>query len=170
MKARANMRIRRPQAGQNLLELGLLLPIFLLLLMGIFDLGRYMYLYILVGNAARAGAAYGAQNLGLSGDGPGIQAAAQNDYQSNGGVSTLNVNSSVSCGCDSAGTTSLASACVGAGVAPGGGNAGICQTPGHWVVVLSVTASGTFSALFPYPGLPASINVSDTAQMRVAPI
>jgi Flp pilus assembly protein TadG len=162
MNADRKTRIGRPQAGQTLLELALLLPIFLLLLMGMFDLGRYMYLYILVGNAARAGAAYGAQTLGLSVDTTGIQAAAQNDYQNNGGVSTLGVNSSVSCGCDVAGAAPTSVACSGTG-------AGVCAT-GHWVVTLSVTASGTFSALFPYPGIPASINVSDTANVRVAPI
>lgn len=150
------------EAGQNLLELGLLLPIFLLLLMGTFDLGRYMYIYILVGNAARAGAAYGAQSLAQSADTTGIQAAAQNDYQNNGGVSALTVNSSLSCGCDVAGAAPTSVACSGSG-------AGVCAS-GHWVVTLSVTASGAYSALFPYPGIPASINISDTATIRVAPI
>lgn len=162
MKAGAKMRARRSQAGQTLLELALLLPIFLVLLMGMFDLGRYMYIYILVGNAARAGAAYGAQSLAQSADTTGIQTAAQNDYQNNGGVSALTVNSSFSCGCDVAGAAPTSVACTGTG-------AGTCAS-GHWVVTLSVTASGTYSALFPYPGIPASISVSDTATVRVAPI
>jgi|SRR5579863_3319110 len=162
MKTQRKTRTRRSQAGQTLLELGLLLPIFLLLLMGIFDIGRYMYIYILVGNAARAGAGYGAQTLGQSADTAGIQAAAQNDYQNNGGVSALTVNSSVSCGCDVAGAAPTSVACT-------GGSAGTCAS-GHWVVTLTVTTSGTFSALFDYPGLPATSTVTRTATMRVAPI
>jgi Flp pilus assembly protein TadG len=162
MKVEGRKRIWRSESGQNLLELGLLLPTFLLLLMGIFDLGRYMYIYILVENAARAGAAYGAQTLGQSVDTAGIQAAAQNDYQNSGGVSALTVNSSVSCGCDVAGAAPTSVACT-------GGSAGTCAS-GHWVVTLTVTASGAYSALFPYPGIPASINVSEAATLRVAPI
>lgn len=152
---------RRSQAGQTILELALLLPLFLLLVMGVFDIGKYMYVYILVGNAARAGAAYGTQNLALSADTAGIQQAAQNDYQNNGGISALSVGSSFSCGCDSAGSVTGA-ACTGTG-------AGTCAS-GHWVVTLTVTTSGTFNPLFGIPGVPASVSVTRTATMRVAPI
>ena len=47
-------------------------------------MGRYAYLSILVGNAARAGTAYGAQSLAQSVDATGIQTAATNDFQNNG--------------------------------------------------------------------------------------
>lgn len=45
--------------GQELLEYALLLPIFLLLVMGIFDLGRVVYYYSAMNNAVREGARYG---------------------------------------------------------------------------------------------------------------
>jgi Flp pilus assembly protein TadG len=157
--------ILRSNAGQAMLELALLLPMLLLLTMGVIEMGRYMYIYILVGNAARAGAAYGAQSLGQSSDTTDIQTAAQNDYnsQNNGQTAgSLTVTSSTSCGCDSGGTVTAAAACTGTG-------AGICAA-GHWVVTVTVTASGTFNSLFNYPGIPASISVSNTAAMRVAPI
>jgi Flp pilus assembly protein TadG len=160
--------ILRSNAGQAMLELALLLPMLLLLTMGVIEMGRYMYIYILVGNAARAGAAYGAQSLGQSGDTPDIQTAAQNDYnsQSNGqAAGSLTVNSSTSCGCDSAGT--VTGAICSTVTNP---SAGKCGGGGHWVVTVSVTASGTFKSLFNYPGVPASIDVSNTATMRVAPI
>lgn len=48
--------------------MALLTPLLLTLLIGIIELGRYAYLSILVGNAARAGAAYGAQSLAQSSD------------------------------------------------------------------------------------------------------
>jgi hypothetical protein len=38
---------------------------------------------------------------------------------------------------------------------------------GHWVVMVSVKAAGTFTSLFKYPGIPGSITVTQTATMRV---
>ena len=152
--------IRRRQSGQSLLELAFLVPVLLLVALGVIEVGRYAYIGILVGNAARAGTAYGTQSLPQSVDTVGITTAADNDFQNNGqNVSSLTVTAAVSCGCDSTGTVAAA-ACTGAG-------AGTCAS-GHWVVILSVTASGTFSSLFNYPGIPASITVSRTSSMRVA--
>lgn len=156
--------ILRSPSGQSLLEVALLAPMLLALLLGVIEMGRYAYISILVGSAARAGAAYGAQNLMLSVDTAGIQAAADNDFQNNGqNTSKLTVNSSTSCGCDSNGTVTPASSCSTAANA----TAGICNS-GHWVVMESVTASGTFNSLFNYPGIPKSLTVSDTATQRVA--
>jgi Flp pilus assembly protein TadG len=158
--------ILRSQSGQSLLEVALLTPLLLTLLLGTIDLGRYGYAGILVGNAARAGAAYGAQSLTLSVNPTGIQDAANNDYnkfQVNGqNVSTLTVSSSVSCGCDSGGTVTPAACST--TINPSAGKCG----SGHWVVMVSVTATDTFNALFKYPGIPSPITISRTATMRVA--
>lgn len=153
----------RTQSGQTLLEVALLTPLLLLLLLGVVEMGRYAYISILVGNAARAGAAYGAQSLAQSVNTAAIQAAADNDFQNNGqNVSTLTVGSSTSCGCDSAGTVAPAGCTT--NVNP---TAGTCAS-GHWVVMVSVTTSGTYNSLFNYPGIPSSITVTRTATMRVA--
>lgn len=150
----------RRQSGQSLLELAFLVPVLLLLALGVIEVGRYAYIGILVGNAARAGAAYGTQSLPQSVDTVGITTAADNDFQNNGqSVSTLTITSAVSCGCDGNGSLAAA-ACTGAG-------AGTCAS-GHWVVTLSVTASGTFASLFNYPGIPSSVTLSRTSSMRVA--
>lgn len=177
MKANGNIRIHptkgnhippprgvlRSQSGQTLLEVALLTPLLLLLALGVIEMGRYAYISILVGNAARAGAAYGAQSLPQSVDTAGIQTAADNDYLQNGqAASTLTVTSSTSCGCDSNGT--ITSAVCTTGPNP---SAGTCAS-GHWVVLVSVTASGTFNSLFSYPGIPSSLTVSRTATVRVA--
>ena len=163
-------RLLRSQAGQSLVEVALLTPLLLALLIGGIELGRYAYIAILVGNAARAGAAYGAQSLILSVDTTGIQTAADNDFQNNGqNVSSLTVASSVLCGCDSGGTLNPDPPTTGYCNAPPTGTnstAGTC-TAGQWVVMVSVTASGTFNSLFSFPGIPASITVSKTATMRV---
>ena len=147
----------RSESGQSLVEVALLLPFLVLMMLGVIELGRYAYIGILVGNAARAGAAYGIESLPQSVDTVNISLAAQNDFQNNG-QNGLTVTSSVSCGCDSGGSVT-SSACTGAG-------SGSCAS-GHWVVIVSVTASGTFNSLFNYPGISSSITISRTSSMRV---
>jgi Flp pilus assembly protein TadG len=178
------MEARRPQpklrrdAGQTLLEVALLTPMLLLLLLGVIELGRYAYFGILVGNAARAGAAYGSQNGALTTDGAGICKAAGNDFYQSAtftctsnsatsytasatGAATLNLTLSTSCGCESAGdmppappntpgscSVTLAVACT-----------------SEWVITMSVTASSQISPLINYPGLPLSLTVTRTATM-----
>ena len=158
----------RSQSGQSLVELAMVLPVLVLLALGVIEVGRYSYIGILVANAARSGAAYGAQSLPQAVNASGVTAAVQNDFQDNTqdatNLSLSSITSSVSCGCDSNGTITTA-ACSGA-TNP---NAGTCSA-GHWVVMVSVTAGGTFRSLFNYPGIPKSIAISRTATMRVAQI
>jgi Flp pilus assembly protein TadG len=150
--------VGKRDSGQALVELGLILPVLLLLLIGVIEIGRYAYIGILIGNAARAGAAFGAQSIPQSGDTVGISAAATNDFASNGQGSTLNVVSNTTCGCDSGGTFTSAASCASA----------TCPTSAHWVINVNVTASGTFSGLFNYPGIPSSLDISRKATLRVA--
>ena len=152
--------IRHPQSGQSLLELAFLVPLLLLLALGVIEVGRYAYIAILIGNAAHAGAIYGSQSLPQSND-SFIVTAAQNDFLNNGQdpKNLPTVTYFTTCGCDSAGTVAVATACSPPSCASG-----------HWVVLLSVTASGKFDSLFNYPGIPSSITVSRTSTMRVAQI
>jgi Flp pilus assembly protein TadG len=161
----------RHESGQSLLEVALLLPIFIGMLLGVIELGRYAYISILVGNAARAGAAYGAQSLVQSIDVAGIQTAADNDFQNNGqNVATLTVTSSTTCACDNGRSVSVSSQTACSALA--NRQAGSCDpVPGsQWVVMVSVTASGTFNSLFNYPGIPSTLTVSSTATLRVSQI
>jgi Flp pilus assembly protein TadG len=128
------------------------LPMLLMLLVGVIEIGRFAYYTILVANAARAGAQYGAQSLVTAADTAGIQTAAQNDGQN---VNGLTVTSVQTCGCTGNG---LSGACPATG----------CALPEHALVYVQVTATGAFNSLFNYPGLPRSINVSSTEKMRVA--
>ncbi len=149
---------RGRQSGQSLVELGLLIPFFVLLLLGVIEIGRYAYIAILVGNAARAGAAYGAQSSATVGDTAGITTAAKNDFLTNG-QSTLNVTSSYTCGCDSAGAVTTYTCSNGPSS---------CSGSQHWVVTLNVTASGSYSPLFNYPGIPKPLALSNTAKVRIS--
>jgi Flp pilus assembly protein TadG len=166
---------RKRQSGQALVEMAFVLPVLLLLSLGVIEIGRYAYIAILVGNAARAGAAYGAQNNASSTDTTGISNAALYDFagatsgstKNNGLTSTnLTVTSVIACGCDSAGTIT-AYGCN-SNTTPNAGNCSALGSPtGNWVIVLSVTASGSYNGLFNYPGIPNPLAISRTASMRV---
>lgn len=143
-------------------------PVLLAMLLGAIELGRYAYLSILVGNAAHAGALYGAQGATQAGDTLGIMQAADYDFQNNGqSVSVLAVSSTDGCGCDNGGTyTSLGTttaACSTNNIDP----TTACSGAGQWVILVSVTASATFRSLFKYPGIPRTITVTRTSTMRV---
>jgi Flp pilus assembly protein TadG len=163
-------RMRRKQSGQALVEFAFVLPLLMVLALGVIEVGRYAYIAILLGNAARAGVAYGAQSVAFAADTTGIRSAAYYDFAGTTSGSTgtnglpyssLTVTSSFACGCDSGGT-------ITSQTCSGTTTAGTCPGGGHWVIVLSVTASGTYNALFNYPGIPTSMTISRTASMRVA--
>ena len=145
------------QSGQSLLEFAILLPMLLLLALGVIEMGRFAYIGILVGNAARAGVSWGAQNHTTAADtNGGIETAADNDFQNNGpSLGSLNVAHSVVCGCDNGGTITAASCTT------------VCPLGATLVDSLTVTTSGTFSAIFNYPGIPTSITISRTATQRI---
>ena len=50
---------RNSQSGQSLVEFALILPVFILFIMGIIDMGRLVYTYSALHNAVREGARYG---------------------------------------------------------------------------------------------------------------
>ena len=58
---------RQRRAGQSLVEFALVLPIFLLLLFGLIDIGRYVYTANALNQAAREGARYGSVAGGTTG-------------------------------------------------------------------------------------------------------
>jgi TadE-like protein len=143
------------ERGQSLVELAFMLPLLLLLLVGIIEIGRFAFYSILVANAARAGAQYGSQSLAAAADAPGIRTAGTNDAPGIVAPNTLTVSSTQRCGCSSA----TLGAC---------GALAICIPPGHPLVYVRVQADGRFHSLFNYPGLPEPLNVTSVNEMRVA--
>ncbi len=166
--------ILRPPSGQSLYEVALLTPFLLLLLLGVIELGRFAYIGILVANAARAGAAYGAQSLAHAGDAGDIQTAAKNDFQNNGqNVSNLTVQAGTftpsyfGCTCDNNGTISPDPP-TGDYCNPNDNpTSGSCPAGQHWVVLVSVEAKGTFNSLFSFIPSLASITIDRTCTLRV---
>ena len=88
----------RENNGQAFIELALVLPIFILLLVGAAEVGRLAYASIEVSNAAHAGAVYAAQTHTTAQDAANIQLAATRDAPD---VTSLTATATYSCSCES---------------------------------------------------------------------
>lgn len=140
--------LQQETAGQSLIETALLGSLFMVLLLGIIELGRVAYAAIEVANAARAGAAYGAQNGSTASDSTGISNAATNDAANLTGLSTT---SSYACVC----SDGTASTCA----------HGDCSTS-HIEEILTVNTQANFNPLFHLPGLPTSYTLKGKAVQK----
>ncbi len=141
----------RSDSGTAMVEFAILAPVFVLLLIGLIEVGRFAYFGILAANAARAGVQYGAQSTSTATQVNAIKAAALQDGQN---LSNWNVTPTVLCAVN--GATPTAAACSGAGV------------PVNTIYYVQVQVSGQFSSLLNYPGIPHSPTISGSAIMRVA--
>jgi Flp pilus assembly protein TadG len=153
MKASSKLRRRSVDRGTSLLEMAFLVPMMLTLLIGVIELGRFSYFSILVANAARAGVQYGAQSLVTAADNAGMQAAAKNDGQNITGLTVTSTTHYCSC----SGTPTVHVTCP-----------ATCTSPAHALVYVDVVASGTFTPIFHYPGMPTTFTVARDSSMRVA--
>jgi Flp pilus assembly protein TadG len=85
---------REYQQGQNLVEFALSLALLVLVFLGVFDLGRAFNAYIIITNAAREGAYYGAMHPG---DSAGIVVHVSQEAQGSGiALTSANVTVSTS--------------------------------------------------------------------------
>src|SRR5579863_4606473 len=147
---------RRGESGASLVEFAVTAPIVGFLLVGLIEIGRFMFFSILAANAARAGAQYGAQDLTTAYDTSGITNAALQDGQSlpnwtsSGGRITVQQLCAVSGGAPAPCTTSNTSA-----------------PPQNTTYYVSVQVTGVFNTLLNYPGLPNSVPISGSSMMRV---
>jgi Flp pilus assembly protein TadG len=136
--------------GQAIAELALIAPLLILLLIGLVEVGRFADLSIMVGNAARAGVQYGAQNLVTAADTTGMQNAATADAQNVAGI-----------------TATASSFCKCAD-----GSASTCQptdcSANHRLTYVTVTTTGTFTSLIHFAKIQPSITIGGSATMRVA--
>lgn len=145
------------QRGVALVEFAIIMPMLIMLMLGLMELGRFTYYSILVGNAARAGAMYGAQGDQYVTDTDGMTDTAKADAQS---LSAITSTATQVCSCWT-GTTSTVLSCTAAVES--------CAT-GHRVVYAQVSVTGTFHPLFHYPalGLADPWVITRTAQIRVS--
>ena len=129
----------RCDRGQALVELALIAPILIILMLGVIDYGRVYFAYVSVTNGARVGADYAAIGPTQAADTAAIKAAALGDTGDLLNQSPTNPDVTVTTANDSQGR-----------------------------LYADVTMTYTFSTLFPWPGLPTSINVERTVRSRVA--
>jgi Flp pilus assembly protein TadG len=161
-KTRTPIIRQRPMedAGQSLVELALVLPLFVLLLFGAVEVARLAYASIEVGNAARAGASYAAQNHTTASDTTNISLAATNEAPN---ITSLSATTSYSCSCESStGTVTSFSSCVNTVT-----NLTTCPSPSRIVETVTVNTSAPVDTAFHFPGIPNSITLQGQAIMRV---
>lgn len=91
-------RLAKNRQGQSLLEFALIIPIIIIVLVGIFDLGRAFFALITINNAAREGARYGTMHRG---DFTGMVNAAVAEAL-NSGIEILTTDVVVTCPLDAA--------------------------------------------------------------------
>jgi Flp pilus assembly protein TadG len=143
----------RDDIGQAFVELALVLPIFILLLVGAAEIGRLVYASIEVSNAARSGVAYGSQNHITASDTANIQLAATSEAPNITSLATPVVTLSCSC------SNGVSITCANAGPT--------CVSPAHIIEYVQVQTSAPVNTLFHYPGIPSSITLRGFAKMRV---
>ncbi len=155
---------RSSERGAALVEVAIALPLLVVILVGTIDFARVFYSALELTNAARAGAQYGTQDIGHSGEAPPMPnvlaaaaAAAPNV--------AMSVTAQQRCECASPSgvfsPTSPAGACTPAALAS-------CGSANHLVVYVTVTASRTFTLIAPFPGIPNNITLRRNATQRVA--
>jgi len=141
-------------SGTSLIEFALVLPVFVFLMMGIIEVGRYTYFGIVAAHAARAGVQYASQTTETAADasknGGATRTAALQDGQN---LSNWTVTSSIVCTVN--------------------GQASTCPVntanavPANLVYYVQVQVTGRFNTLMNYPGIPTNIPVTSTAIMPV---
>ncbi|HTX75834.1 MAG TPA: TadE/TadG family type IV pilus assembly protein [Terracidiphilus sp.] len=141
-------RLFHREDGGSIAELALLMPLLLLILLGGIDFSRAYFLSIEVAGAAQAGAAYGVLHPT---DTTGMSAAATADAPN---VSNLTV-STPTYGCECSDGTLSSTSCT--------SKPTCTYNVVYWI---SVTASTTYSPVFPWPHIPSSMTLSQTATMR----
>jgi Flp pilus assembly protein TadG len=138
--------------GQAFVELALVLPIFVILLLGVAEVGRLAYASIEVSNAARAGASYAAQNHITASNSLDINNAAKQDAPEISGIAAT---ATQLCSC----TNGTVITCANAGVR--------CISPGRIIESVQVNTSASVNTLFHLPGIPNQVTLTGQAIMMV---
>lgn len=138
----------RSETGTAFVELAVVLPLLILFVVGAVEFGRLYFAGITVANAARAGAQFGAQNLGMTSNFAGMTLAAQNEARDLGTISNF---PSRFCGCPDGSVPACSTT---------------CGTDAPQVFVKD-SAVKSVALILRYPGLQSTVNVSRTAVFRV---
>jgi Flp pilus assembly protein TadG len=142
----------RSERGASAVELALALPLLAIVLIGTIDFGRLFYRAMTVTHGARAGAQYGAQSVGKATDHNGMRDAA------------------IAAASDAAGAFTAAAThfCTCFTVALGESGQIPCTQvcTGQLRVYTQVTGTAGFTTIVNYPGIPHTVSITRTVQMR----
>jgi len=140
----------KSDSGQAVVELALMLPVALMFLIGIVEIGRYANASIVVDHAARAGVQYAAQNNVTASDTSQIIQAAQADATE---FPNLTVTPSHYCTCaDGSSSTCEPTDCQDSRI----------------IEYVKVDTETQLPSLFGYPAFPKVFTVKGQAIMRVS--
>jgi Flp pilus assembly protein TadG len=140
------------ETGASIMEVALIAPVLMVMLFGMVDLGRWMYLAVEVSSAARAGVQYGAQNRATAVDSAGIQQAAVNDTPY---IAGLTVTPTTICQCSGTPGTNVACSLAS------------CTGSAQLGLFLKVTTSAQYKPWILYPSVASSVTVNGHATMEV---
>lgn len=150
MNPRLTKSSRVPEAsGQSVVELAMAIPLLLLLLLAVVEIGRLYYASLTADDAARAGVEYGAQNLATASDITGMENTALQDAKD---VSGMSATASQWCECGNGTQTTCGDA--------------MCAS-GTESVYVEVDTHLQFHTLLTYPGIASSVNIAGHAVRRV---
>jgi Flp pilus assembly protein TadG len=171
----------RNNAGSTLVELALTAPLLMVIIIASAELGRIAYYAIEVQSAARAGAAYGAQNVAFAFGSPStIEQAAENDVPNITDM-TFPTAPTTACVCEtitnSTDTPSYTPStgpisCSSNGVLNSDFTVASCGTTNSTesqqvIEYVQVSTQAIVKPMFKYPGLPSSFTLSGYSTMRV---
>src|SRR5688572_4349883 len=148
---RARRRGRRHEFGHAAVELALITPVLMVLTVGAFDFGRIFYYTMAVTGAAHAGAQWGSMSAANASNTAGMTTRVEN-HAPGLGVTASPAPTRI-CRCGNGTATPNPQAC----------NVGCTGT---LRIYASVTARRTFSPIARIPGIPSTITIVRTAQMR----
>ena len=131
-----------------MVELAVVLPVLILIAIGVMDYGRVYFTSVAVANAARAGAEWGAADVGHQTQFTNMENFAKLDGAE---AAPLTVTASRVCRCGPSTVACSAS----------------CGAYGPPRVFISVTASKVVTMLLNWPGLAPTVTVSRTATIRL---
>jgi Flp pilus assembly protein TadG len=137
------------ERAQALVELGLALPMLVVLLLGAVEFARAAYVGIEVSNAAKAAVQYGAQNSTTAADTTGMQTAATNEAP-NITLGTPTVSTSYMC---SNGTSTSSTPPT-------------CTSGGTVETILTVNTQATYTPLIHVAGLGSSFTLYGQAVQK----
>jgi Flp pilus assembly protein TadG len=149
---RLRPRLFRSQAGTAMVEFALTAPVFLLMFMGIIEVGRYATYAVLAQASARSGANYGSANLMTAADLVGINQWATGDAQYLPAPITVTYQHLCS---------------VNGVLPPVACSWNQVTAPVNTVYYIKVNVSAMYAPWVSYPGIPARVTISGSDYLRV---